>query len=79
MVDFNINENLNNLDQDTRDQIEEAVGKTYRKLRPCGKSLDILYTQFIKNVEPNFSPKCGKCKKRVVNFWKQRLTNWKRY
>lgn len=73
---FDINSNLRNLDQDTRDQIKEDYLKTFGKMRPNSKSLDNLIQLFIQNVEPNFSISCGKCKKRVIGYWGQRLKNW---
>tara|TARA_Y100000385_G_scaffold55298_1_gene52852 strand:- start:1396 stop:1635 length:240 start_codon:yes stop_codon:yes gene_type:complete len=76
MVDFDINENLKNLDQETREKIKDSVNKTFGKMMPDTKSIDYLIDLFIKNIEPNFVPSCGKCRKRVINFWNQRLKSW---
>lgn len=75
MVD--VNENLRNLDEETRENIKEAVSKTLGKMMPDSKSLDYLIELFKQNVEPNFSISCGKCKRRVITFWRQRLESWK--
>jgi hypothetical protein len=40
MVDFDINENLKNLDQQTREKIKESVNKTFGKMMPDTKSID---------------------------------------
>jgi len=76
---MDVNENLRNLDQETRDNIKEAVSNTFGKMIPNGKSLSYLVELFKQNVEPNFSISCGKCRKRVVTFWMQRLKNWGMY
>lgn len=76
MVDFNPEENLRNLTEEEKKLILEAVNNTYGKMFPNGKSLDYLYNQFKKLVEPNFQVKCGKCRKRVISFFHQRSLNW---
>jgi len=76
---MDVNENLRNLDQETRELIKEAVSDTFGKMMPNGKSLKYLVELFKQNVEPNFSISCGKCRKRVINFWMQRLKNWEMY
>jgi len=76
---MDVNENLRNLDQETRDKIKEAVHNTFGKMIPNNTSLNYLIELFKQNVEPNFSISCGKCRKRVINFWMQRLKNWGMY
>ena len=79
MEEFNPNDNLRNLSQETRNEIREAVIKTYAKMMPDTKSLVFLIQLFIENIEPNFTISCGKCKKRVIRFWMQSLKNWGMY
>jgi len=79
MVDFDINKNLENLDPLQRLDIKEAIIKTHGKMFPCSKSIEYLTQLFKENVEPNFKISCGRCKRRVINFWKQRLENWQMY
>jgi len=76
---MDVNENLRNLDQETRDKIKEAVHNTFGKMIPNSTSLNYLIELFKQNVEPNFSISCGKCRKRVINFWMQRLKNWEMF
>jgi len=76
---MDVNENLRNLDKETRELIKEAVSNTFGKMIPNGKSLNYLVELFKQNVEPNFSISCGKCRKRVINFWMQRLKNWEMF
>ena len=79
MVDFDVNKNINSLNQTERLNIKEAIIKTHGKLLPCSKSLEYLKELFKENVEPNFEISCGRCKRRIINFWKQRLENWQMY
>ena len=73
---MNAEENIRNLDEETKQLIKEAVSNTYGKMLPNGKSLDYLYSQFKQLIEPNFRERCSKCKKRVINFFHQRSKNW---
>ena len=73
---FDVNQNLRNLDQETRNQIKEDYLATFGKMMPNTNSLNNLIELFIQNVEPNFSISCQKCKKRVVNYWGKRLKSW---
>jgi hypothetical protein len=73
---FDINENLRNLDQETRNKIKEAYLKCFGKMYPDALALDYLIELFQINIEPNFTISCSRCKKRVINFWGQRLKNW---
>jgi len=77
MVMFDVNNNIRNIDVETRVKIHEAVSSTYRRMMPNKNSLDFLVQLFIENVDPNFQISCNKCKTRVINFWKQRLEIWK--
>jgi hypothetical protein len=72
-----VDEKLDSLTQEERQQILEAVLKTKGKMFPDGNSLIYLYDLFKQIVEPNFNGRCGKCRKRVVSYWYQRLENWK--
>jgi hypothetical protein len=76
MVDFDVNENLNNITQEQRDNIKEAVNKVLGKMRPDSISLDYLFQMFKDNIDPKFNGRCGKCKKRVLGYWSQRLKSW---
>ena len=76
MVDFDVNENLNNITQEQRDNIKEAVNKVLGKMRPDSISLDYLFQMFKDNIDPKFDGRCGKCKKRVLGYWSQRLRSW---
>lgn len=76
MVDFDVNENLNNITQEQRDNIKEAIKKVLGKMRPDSISLDYLFQMFKDNIDPKFDGKCGKCKKRVIGYWSQRLKSW---
>lgn len=76
MVDFDVNENLNNITQEQRDNIKEAVNKVLGKMRPDSISLDYLFQMFKDNIDPKFDGRCGKCKKRVLGYWSQRLKSW---
>ena len=76
MVDFDVNENLNNITQEQRDNIKEAVNKVLGKMRPDSISLDYLFQMFKDNIDPKFNGRCGKCKKRVIGYWSQRLKSW---
>ena len=76
MVDFDVNENLNNITQEQRDNIKEAVNKVLGKMRPDSISLDYLFQMFKDNIDPKFDGRCGKCKKRVIGYWSQRLKSW---
>lgn len=76
MVDFDVNENLNNITQEQRDNIKEAVSKVLGKMRPDSISLDYLFQMFKDNIDPKFNGRCGKCKKRVLGYWSQRLRSW---
>lgn len=76
MVDFNPEENIKNLDQETKQLIKDAVNKTYSKLMPNSKSLDYLIQKFKELIEPNFQVSCGKCRQRVINFFHQRSKSW---
>ena len=76
MVDFDVNENLNNITQEQRDNIKEAVNKVLGKMRPDSISLDYLFQMFKDNIDPKFNGRCGKCKKRVLGYWSQRLRSW---
>lgn len=73
---FNVNENLRNLSQETRDKIKEDYLNTFGKMMPNSKSLNNLVQLFIQNVEPNFIISCSKCKRRVIAYWGQRLKSW---
>ena len=42
MVDFNPEENMKSLDDETKQLIKEAVKKTYSKFMPNSKSLEYL-------------------------------------
>ena len=77
MVDFDIDKNLSEIPQEVREDIKTAVDKTYRRMRPCGESQELLFKLFKENIEPNYEPSCGKCRKRVINYWQQRLKTWK--
>jgi len=79
MVDFDVNENLNNITQEQRDNIKEAVNKVLGKMRPDSISLDYLFQMFKDNIDPKFDGRCGKCKKRVIGYWSQRLRSWEMY
>jgi len=74
---FNVSENIKNIQPEEWIKIEEAVNKTYRKMMWDRASFDYLVDLFIKNVEPNFTPSCSKCRNRVAGYWKQRLENYK--
>jgi len=76
MVDFDVNENLNNITQEQRDNIKEAINKVLGKMRPDSISLDYLFQMFKDNIDPKFDGRCGKCKKRVIGYWSQRLKSW---
>ena len=76
MVNFNPEENIKNLDQETKQLIKDAVNKTYAKLIPNSKSLDYLIQKFKELIEPNFQVSCGKCHRRVINFFHQRSKSW---
>lgn len=76
MVDFDVNENLNNITQEQRDNIKEAINKVLGKMRPDSISLDYLFQMFKDNIDPKFNGRCGKCKKRVIGYWSQRLKSW---
>ena len=54
MVNFNPEENIKNLDQETKQLIKDAVNKTYAKLIPNSNSLDYLIQKFKELIEPNF-------------------------
>ncbi len=79
MVDFDVNKNLENLDQEERESIKDAILKTHGKMFPDSVSMAYLTSMFKTNVEPNFKISCGRCKKRIINFWMQRLKNWQMY
>ena len=49
------------------------------KMRPDSISLDYLFQMFKDNIDPKFDGKCGKCKKRVIGYWSQRLKSWEMY
>ena len=74
---MSIDEKLELLTVDERQEIYDAVMKTYGKMLPDGTSLEILYNYFKTIVEPNFNARCGKCRKRVTAYWYQRLKSWK--
>ncbi len=76
MVDFNPEENMQSLDDETKQLIKEAVKKTYSKFMPNSKSLEYLFEKFKELIEPNFKVSCGKCRTRVINFFHQRSKNW---
>jgi hypothetical protein len=76
MVDFNPEENMQSLDDETKQLIKEAVKKTYSKFMPNSKSLEYLFEKFKELIEPNFEVSCGKCRTRVINFFHQRSKNW---
>ena len=76
MVDFNPEENMQSLDDQTKQLIKEAVKKTYSKFMPNSKSLEYLYEKFKELIEPNFTMSCGKCRNRVINFFHQRSKSW---
>jgi len=54
MVDFNPEENMRSLDDQTKQLIKEAVRKTYSKFMPNSKSLEYLFEKFKELIEPNF-------------------------
>ena len=76
MVDFNPEENMQSLDDETKQLIKEAVKKTYSKFMPNSKSLEYLFEKFKELIEHNFEVSCGKCRTRVINFFHQRSKNW---
>ena len=76
MVEFDVNENLRNITQEERNKIKESIGNVFGKMIPDSDSLSYLYKMFRDNIDPKFDGKCGKCKKRVVGYWNQRLKSW---
>lgn len=77
MVEFNVNENLKNLSEEERSKILDAYLKVFSKMFPDSKSLQYLYGIFTNKIDPTFSGKCSRCKRRVIGYWQQRLKNWK--
>ena len=75
---MNVAENIENIPTHTREKIKEAIGKTHAKFMPDSDSLEFLFELFRINVEPTFTGTCGKCKKRVVNYWRLRVENWEK-
>lgn len=76
MEHFDVNENLKNITQEERDNIKEAINKVLGKMRPDSISLDYLFKMFKDNIDQKFDGRCGKCKKRVIGYWNQRLKSW---
>ena len=74
---MNAEQNLRNLTDEEKELILDAFKGVYGKYMPNSKKLDYLYEEFKRLVDPTFEPKCSRCKRRVIDFWKMKLESWK--
>ena len=77
MLQFDVNENLKNLTEEERAEILKEFNKVFNKMLPDSKSLNYLYSLFTEIIDPTFTGKCSRCKRRILSYWQQRLKSWK--
>ena len=77
MLQFDVNKNLKNLTEEERAEILIAFNNVFNKMLPDSKSLNYLYSLFTEIIDPTFTGKCSRCKRRILSYWQQRLKSWK--
>lgn len=71
-----IEENLNNLPQEVKEDILTAFKACYNKMFVSASSyrfLKELFSEYVEHIDQD----CSRCKRRIIAFWKKRLENWK--
>ena len=77
MIKYFLNKNLKNLTEEERAEILIAFNNVFNKMLPDSKSLNYLYSLFTEIIDPTFTGKCSRCKRRILSYWQQRLKSWK--
>lgn len=71
-----IEETLNNLPQEVKEDILKAFKDCYNQLfinQRSYKFLKDLFSEYVEKIDQD----CSRCKRRIIAFWKRRLEIWK--